>query len=94
MKRKVRYDEKGRYGYVIYSDQHGSINFYYEFGGGHCVAILSLPTPVNWEKETGRPLEQREEILNFIGTKVVQDQAPGGTYSVSDQFLEIYSGKA
>lgn len=49
---KLEYLTNGRDGYVIYKDNISILQFYYEFGGGDCVAIISVPSVKKWEEET------------------------------------------
>jgi len=89
---KVLYSSEGRSGHVHYQSSETSFTLYYEFGGGNCVAIISIPDPATWEKETKLPLARREEVLNFIGQQVVKDQTTSGTgyFRIEGDWLNIY----
>jgi hypothetical protein len=91
MKRKASYINKGRYGYVVYKDDQSELNLYFEFGGGDCVAIISVPTADEWEKTTKRPLADREPVLKFIAEQAIKDQAPNCTYVLSDNSIDLMS---
>jgi len=90
MLQKLEYQNKGRGGNVIYTDDQSTISLSFEFGAGDCVAIIFTPTAAGWERDTGRPLADREGILNFIARQAVNDQASGGTYQLTDGFIEIF----
>ena len=89
---KVLYSNDGRSGHVHYKSPETAFALYYEFGGGNCVACISIPSPENWEKETNLPLARREEVLNFIGQQVVKDQTTSGTgyFKIEGEWLNIY----
>ena len=89
---KVLYSSDGRSGQVHYQSPEASFAMYYEFGGGNCVACISIPGPKNWEDETGLPLTRREEVLHFIGGQVVKDQTSSGTgyFKIEGDWLNIY----
>lgn len=89
---KVTYSNEGRYGHVHYQSPEADFSLYYEFGGGNCVACISIPGAENWEKETGVPLAQRDAVLQFIGEHVVQDQTSSGTgyFKIEGDWLNIY----
>ena len=89
---KVLYSSDGRSGHVHYQSPETSFEMYYEFGGGDCVACISIPSPENWEKETDLPFIRREEVLNFIGQQVVKDQTSSGTgyFKIEGDWLNIY----
>jgi len=74
---RLVYAENGRDGYVVYKDQLGELPFYFEFGGGNCVAIISIPKKEDWAKTTKRPDDSREQIINFIAIKVIKEKTPG-----------------
>ena len=87
----LRYDEQeGRNGYVIL--HHGkSVNrFAYELGGTKALAVIEIPTASQWELHTGLPLAERELILEFVGTQMVADQAPGYKYRIGNDSIVIY----
>ena len=86
----LNYDESGRSGYVIFNYGKISHRFAYEFGGGTALAIIDIPTPGQWEADTGLPLAEREAVLEFIGTQVVADKAPEYAYRIDDQSIVIY----
>jgi len=88
---KVTYASNGRSGKVIYESPETTFALYYEFGGGDVVACIDVPNPQNWEKHTGLPVERREEILNFIGQRVVQDQTSGGSFKIEGNWMNIYA---
>ncbi len=86
----LEYDDEGRCGYVILHHGKTVYRFYYEFGGGETLAIISIPTASQWEAHTGLPLEEREAILEFIGLRVVADKAPGRGYRIDPDAIVIY----
>lgn len=90
MRRKLEYLNKGRGGYVVYKDGEGEIQMYFEFGGGHCVAIIDVPSETNWTATTRRPLEERQAILAFVAERAIRDQVPGGYYKLSEHSIEIF----
>lgn len=90
MKQTLKYASDGRSGRVIYQDVFSELSFYFEFGGGNCVAIIDIPGPKKWEKETKRALADRESIVQFIAEKCRQDQVPDGYYKISDNYIEFF----
>lgn len=87
----VRYSVKGRCGFIICSYNNQELSFYFEYSGGNNLAVIWIPTPENWEKETGLPLTERENVIHFVGRQVVADQvSPGkGYYTVENGFMYI-----
>ena len=87
----LEYISQGRDGYVVYKDETSTIKFYFEFGGGNCVAIIFVPTADKWESNTKRSLEERENILNYVGQQATKDQTKNGRFKIQDNCIEIYS---
>ena len=85
----VAYEGEGRSGYVIFYRNDLTARFYYEFGGGDTVAIISIPTPERWEAQTKMPLSERQVVLEFIANRVIRDQAPGCKYFIGDSDILI-----
>ena len=79
----------GRSGQVVYTDFRGSIEFYYEFGGGDCLAIVTVPNITEWMMQTGRSLSDRTMILNYVGSELVRQQAPEYIYMITEDAIEV-----
>lgn len=91
--RKVTYSSDGRSGYVNYQSPEARFSLYYEFGGGDVVACINIPDVKHWQKDTGLPVGQRDEILNFIGTQVARDQTRGGSFKIEGNWMNIYENR-
>lgn len=87
---RVSYDEQGRCGYVWYQSAEARFPMYYEFGGGDCIASLSVPGPEDWVQKTGLPLERRDEVLAFVGRQVAKDKTRNGSFRIEGNWLNIY----
>jgi cation transport regulator ChaB len=85
----LHYTQDGRGGKVIYTEGETTLEFDWEFAGGNGVAIIFVPQNKYWEAQTGIPLEERMEILEFVGQQAVKDKAPECIYEISDGFVEI-----
>lgn len=85
----VRYENEGRTGYVIFYRNDLTARFYYEFGGGDTVAIITIPTPDRWEAETKMPLSDRQTVLEFIAKRVIRDQAQGCKYFIGESDILV-----
>lgn len=87
----VGYINKGRSGTVIFYRNDLTIHFPFEFGGGETLAIIDVPTPENWERETKTLLADRQVVLEFVAKRVIRDQASKCTYLIGpDKILIQY----
>lgn len=87
----LTYKTRGRDGTVVYSDHISSISFYYELAGDNCIAVISIPSEEEWQKQTNRCLQERKQIIEFVAKQSLHDKARGGTYKILDQYIELYS---
>lgn len=88
--RRLEYESSGRSGTVIYLEGEIRIPFYYEFGGGNCVACIELPAPYKWESATKTPLDRREDIIQFMAASVHARQAPNCRVEISDNAIKYF----
>jgi hypothetical protein len=86
----VTYENEGRCGYVIFYRNDLTTRFYYEFGGGDTIAIITIPSADQWEAATKMSLADRPAVLEFIANRVVRDQAYGGKYLIGDTDILIH----
>ena len=93
MQEELQYISNGRSGYVVYFDGEREARFFYEFGGGDCLAIIYIPLIKEWESQTGINVERRPEILSFIAQQVILDQAPNGKFKIQEHTITILKGE-
>lgn len=82
--RHIIYENSGRSGRVIYVEGETRIPFYYEIGGGECVAYIEIPSAEQWEVVTQTPLARREDIIQFMAASVHARQAPHCRIEIGD----------
>ena len=82
---------EGREGYVVYKDDKGLLKFYFEFGGGDCVAIVNIPREEEWAGIEGRTPAEREPVLKWIAEELLQTQMKKGSYKIKAGCIEFYS---
>ncbi|MBK7222057.1 MAG: hypothetical protein IPH94_12255 [Saprospiraceae bacterium] len=87
---KLTYRNEGRGGTVLYTDLISSISFDFEFGAGNCVAILFIPDESAWATSTGRKLEERSAIIDFLARQCLQDQLSSGYFRIYDRYIELF----
>lgn len=87
--RHIEYHSSGRSGTVLYVEGETRISFYYEFGGGDCVAWIDIPTTDQWEAQTKTPIHRREDIIEFIASRVNREQAPHCRVEISGNSISF-----
>jgi hypothetical protein len=66
----VKITQSGRSGSVDYRETAGCISFYWEFGGGDTVAIISIEDLAVWSTRHSWAVERRREILEESRTRL------------------------
>lgn len=88
---EVRVTEDGRSGYVTYREAGGELRFYWEFGGGDAVTLISVGTAAEWEKRHPWAAPRRDEILQRVMAEVIRQRAPTCTGVIDDRgWLTLY----
>ena len=85
----VGYEGNVRAGYVIFYRDDIMLKFPNEMGAGTTLSIINVPTEEHWTSITKLPLEDRLPILEFIGERVVRDQATGYKYVIHKDSINI-----
>ncbi len=86
---EVRIITKGRYGAIEYVEDGQTCQFYWEFGGGDALAIITVPTPGAWDTEVPWAKGRREEILDRVAAETVRQRAPSAFIQREDQFINL-----
>jgi len=76
---KVNIIQNGQSGTVQYIEgifKKNICEFYWEFGGGDTVAIITLPTEDKWDAKFPWASGRRKEIVSFVAEEVRRTQSP------------------
>lgn len=74
---KFEITQDGRGGQIIARLEGGSYAFWWEFGGGNCVAFISVPTAEQWPGIPALAAHPRGEFLQAMADDVGRRQCPG-----------------
>ena len=69
--------QDGRGGQVIVRLDSGSHAFWWEFGGGNCVAFIAVPTAEQWPSIPALSAHPRDALLQAMADDVGRRQCPG-----------------
>ncbi|MEP7320977.1 MAG: hypothetical protein ABI761_03620 [Saprospiraceae bacterium] len=88
--RRLEFRGNFRSGYITYIEGDTRIEFIHEMGGGGCAFYIEIPTVTNWEKETGHPLNKRDQILQFMAEQIYAKENKHFTYQILDASINFY----
>lgn len=89
---RLRYSDMGRGGTVYFENGDIRFDLWWEFAGGDALVVLEVPTEKEWEQRTRLPLQQRADVLDFIGRQVVADKIGGnGYFVVGENAMTFYA---
>jgi len=84
---KVGFEQDGREGRVVVELASGRHAFYREFGGGDCIAIVSVPTAAEWPTLPALAPHPREAFLLALAQEIGARQCPGARYRITDDAI-------
>lgn len=92
--RMVRITQQGRSGEVIYEEAGGRIAGWWEFGGGHAIAIVSMGSTSEWRNGHAWAEARRADILRFVADEVVRQKASGCHAEIDEEggMITLYQG--
>jgi hypothetical protein len=79
---KINIVQKGPSGTIQYVEgwlKKNVCEFYWEFGGGDTVAIITIPTADKWDQKYPWASGRRQEIVSSVAEEVRRRQAPSST---------------
>ena len=79
---KINIIQKGPSGTVQYIEgwlKKNTCEFYFEFGGGETVAIITVPTEDKWDAKYPWASGRHKDIVTFVANECRRTQAPKST---------------
>lgn len=90
LSRRVRIESQGRSGDVVITLPGGEVRFWWEFGGGTCIAIVQVPDSQQWEQQALLHHDPRVAFLEALEAEVSALQCPGASHSISENCIAFY----
>ncbi len=86
---KVRVESQGRSGDVVVTLADGDVSFWWEFGGGNCIAMVQVPNSQQWKQHLLKRYP-RNEFLEALAAEVSALQCPGASHTISENFIAFH----
>ena len=80
--RRLEFEGNARAGTIIYIEGDIRLRFYHEMCTHPVHFSIDIPPPEKWEAATGRPLAEREDILEFVAAETRRLQASRCNYVI------------
>ncbi|MEZ5945854.1 MAG: hypothetical protein R3C13_08645 [Hyphomonas sp.] len=87
-RRHLEFEGNFRAGTIIYVDGAIRIPFSHEMCGGGVHFSIDVPPPARWEAVTGRPLADRDGIIDFLAAETQRRQCPSWRYKIHDDRID------
>lgn len=87
---KVTITQDGRSGDVKVVLPGGSRSFWWEFGGGSCIAFVSVPDAVRWAVDPLLAEQPREAFLRALADEVARQQCAGARVEIDDRAIAFF----
>ena len=79
----IEFAQSGRDGAVVVALASGRHEFYWEFGGGDCVAIVSVPNARQWATHPALAPHPRDAFLEALAREVGARQCPSARFEIT-----------
>ena len=84
--------QDGRGGNITATLADGNTHsFWWEFGGGDCIAFVDVPDPSQWSRISALAELPRAQFLEDMARVVGQRKCPGAHYRIGDRSIEYFS---
>lgn len=87
---QIQISQDGRGGNVTVTLANGSHSFWWEFGGGDCIALVDVPSERQWSSIAALAPHPRAPFLAWLAREVSARQCPGARVAISDHAIEFY----
>jgi hypothetical protein len=87
--RRLEFEGNFRAGTIIYIEGDIRLKFYHEMCGGGVHFSIDVPIAAKWEAETGRPLAERDDIVEFVAAETQRKQARTWNYVIRDNRIDF-----
>jgi len=87
--RRLEFEGNFRAGTIIYIEGDIRLSFSHEMCGGGVHFSIDVPIAAKWESETGRPLEERDDIVEFLAAETQRKQARSWNYVIRDNRIDF-----
>lgn len=87
--RRLEFEGNFRAGTILYIEGDIRIKFYHEMCGGGVHFSIDLPVPARWEAETGRPLAERDDIVEYVAAETQRRKARTWNYVIRDNCIDF-----
>lgn len=83
--------QDGRGGNIVATTADGIHTFWWEFGGGDCIAFIDVPDESQWMQIPALAALPRAQFLENMARVVGNRQCPGASYRVGARSIEYFS---
>ncbi len=87
--RRLEFEGNARAGVIIYIEGERRIRFQHEMCIGRVKFSIDLPRPQYWEAQTGTPLADRDDIVDFVARETRRTQASSWDYEIHEDRIDF-----
>ena len=87
---QIQINQDGRSGDITLTLASGSHRFWWEFGGGDCIAFIDVPDARQWQAIPALAPHSRDALLAWLAREVSSRQCAGARIVISDSAIELH----
>lgn len=85
----IRYIDGSRTKCLLYMHHTDAIRFEYDTDTPDAVVLIHVPSTAEWESTTKTALSKRQEVLQLVAQKVVNDYTVDGYFQIQESSIVI-----
>jgi hypothetical protein len=87
--RRIEFEGNFRAGTILYIEGDTQIRFDHEMCGGGVHFSIDIPAPESWKTVTGRPLADRDDIVEFVARETQRQKARTWHYVIHENRIDF-----
>lgn len=87
---RVSIEKRGRSGDVVVHLPGETLRFYWEFGGGRCIAIVNVPGEEEWVADQSLRRHPRAGFLASLAKEIARRECPDAEIEITGNAIGFY----
>lgn len=87
---KVSVEKQGGSGHVDVAIAGDRLRFFWEFGGGNCIAMVDAPDPQQWRMLEPHRAYDREAFLDWLAAQIARRECPGAIIEIGRTGIHFF----
>lgn len=91
---RVVVQKKGRNGRIVVTQGADRFTFYWEFGGGNCIASVDVPDPEAWRDQEPYCRYPRDSFLAGLAREIARLECPQAGIEIGERGIHFLAASS